>query len=472
MKSKYLLLVPVLLLFLSCQSTPVSEGSAPPEVSQHELSNGVPVLIKQNATNRVQSLKVVLKNQSYHSTVAGIEALTLSLLVRGSENYTFDDIQKAAYDMSSGISVDYQNLDLSSFDLNTLDKYFDEMFEIYADCFLNPGFDEKEYGTLVQDFLQAKQQKMGDAYTRASTVLNKEFFQDHPYSRDFDGNLETLPTITIDDIRAHYESKISADRIFIVAVGNFEQEKLLTQLESTFGTIENKGVSVEQADIPKIVESIVILEPFEQSQDLAEVRGNFLVPPPSDPSFPAFTLASAMMKDILFDIVRTRNSASYSTWVTIFSYESNYGNISAYRTNTPGTVKQMLDDSLAVLAAGYAFPIEAKTDAEGFTIFVPIDESMEAYQNQFLTEFYSEQQTNLSVADSISNSYFLHGDPSNYLKFGEKIMAVTPEDIVEVTQRYMIDAPKKWIVLGSQEMLDNVVEDVYTEYVGSFEPSM
>ena len=178
------------------------------------------------------------------------------------------------------------------------------------------------------------------------------------------------------------------------------------------------------------------------------------------------------MGDILFDIVRTRNSAAYSTWVNIFRYESNYGNISAYRTNAPATVKKMLDDSLAVLAAGYAFPVEAKTDENGFTIFTPIGESLESYQNQFITEFYSEQQTNLSVANSIANSYFLHGDPLNYLYVGEEILSVTPEDIARVTREYMVDTPKKWVVLGSQEMLDTVDEKVYLEFQGSFDPSM
>lgn len=470
MKNVRILLIGFLVLFISFHTAAEGLYELETDISQHELTNGIPVIIKQSKTNRVQSLKVVLTNHSYHSTIAGLEALTLSLLVRGSENFTFDDIQQASYEMSSSISVDYQNLDLSSFNLNTLDKYFDDMFEVFADCFLNPGFNEEEYATIVQDFLQAKQQRMGDTYARATFVLNRDFFGDHPYSRDYDGSLETLPTITIDDVKDHYQNELVADRMFIVAVGNFDRNKLSTQLESTFGTLETKGLTTELMPIPTISETTLILEPFEQAQDLAEVRGNFVIPEPSHPSYAAFTLASAMMKDILFDIVRTRNSAAYSTWLHVFSYKSNYGNVSAYRTNTPSTVKKMLDDSLAVLATGYAFPIEPKTDAEGFTIFVPIKESLEAYQNQFLTEFYSAQQTNLSVANSIATSYFLHGDPTYYLEFEEKILEVTPEDIVEVAQKYLIETPKKWIVLGSQEMLDTVDESLYLEYQGSFNP--
>lgn len=466
MKNTRILLIGLLILFISFDAV----ADVGTDISQHELSNGIPVIIKQSQTNRVQSLKVVLTNHSYHSTIAGLEAITLSLLVRGSEHYTFDDIQQASYEMSSSISVSYRNLDLSSFNLNTLDKYFDDMFEIFADCFLYPGFNVEEFATIVQDFLQVKQQSLGDPYTRATLVLNRDFFGDHPYSRDYDGSLETLPTITIDDVKDHYRNRLVADRMFIVAVGNFDQNKLLTQLEITFGTLEKKGLTTELMPIPKMTETTLILEPFEQAQDLAEVRGNFVLPAPSDPSYAACTLVSAMMNDILFDIVRTRNSAAYSTWLTVFGYQSNYGNVSAYRTNMPSTVKKMLDDSLAVLAAGYAFPIDPNTDAEGFTVFVPIKDSLEAYQNQFLTEFYSAQQTNLSVANSIATSYYLHGDPAYYLKFEKKILEVTPEDITEVARTYLVETPKMWIVLSSQEMLDTVDESLYLEYQGSFNP--
>ncbi len=99
MKGISLLVASALVLFVSCQTTSGGSSEISTGILQHELSNGIPVLIKQNDTNRVQSLKIVLKNHSYHSTISGLEALTLSLLVRGSENYTFDDIQKAGYEV-------------------------------------------------------------------------------------------------------------------------------------------------------------------------------------------------------------------------------------------------------------------------------------------------------------------------------------------------------------------------------------
>jgi predicted Zn-dependent peptidase len=59
------------------------------------------------------------------------------------------------------------------------------------------------------------------------------------------------------------------------------------------------------------------------------------------------------------------------------------------------------------------------------------------------------------------------GDFLRYQGFVQRIQAVTPEDIVHVVRQYLVDTSISWIVLGNQELLDQVDPDDYTRFLGS-----
>jgi len=60
------------------------------------LSNGIPVVIKNNPYNKIQNIHVVLNGGVLLSTVknAGIENIMLSMLKKGSKKYNYEDIKK------------------------------------------------------------------------------------------------------------------------------------------------------------------------------------------------------------------------------------------------------------------------------------------------------------------------------------------------------------------------------------------
>lgn len=432
-------------------------------IEQHTLANGIPVIIKKNPANRVYNLKVVFDGgvRMISPAEAGIESLTLALMSRGSEKYSFDDITHLAYQMSSGISAGAVGYDFASFDLNTIDKYWGEMFPVFADCLLNPAFDAAEFEQLKSEALIKLQNESQDAYTVAVNNLNTNFFGGHPYEANFGGTIESISSLTRENVLAFYRERLKADRMFVVAVGNFDSAELLADLEKTLGTLPR--VAGGKKALPDLKPAPAVhLVPFEQSEGIAYVRANFPIAHVSHPDFVRLQLAFSMLNELLFDIVRTEHGACYSVWSNAHGFDATYGSLVVYKTDQPENVKYWVDEAIAILASG-----QSKNIAGGDAAVAPLAETIEAYKAKYINGFFSAQQTNGQMAAQLASSYIYFGDYAEYLRLIGKIRDITPEDIVRVIDTYVVDAPMTWIILADTPTLQKVDTAPYKKFTAA-----
>jgi len=105
---------------------------------------------------------------------AGLEAMTLALIARGSTTYPYAELQRLQYEKSSSIGSTASSYDWSSLDLNTIDKYWDELFKVFADCALNPAFDPAQFALVQNEFRVAIQKSMADPYNYAVPAARQD----------------------------------------------------------------------------------------------------------------------------------------------------------------------------------------------------------------------------------------------------------------------------------------------------------
>ena len=65
---------------------------------------------------------------------------------------------------------------------------------------------------------------------------------------------------------------------------------------------------------------------------------------------------------------------------------------------------------------------------------------------QFLTQFYLDNETNANQADFLARSYLFEGDIRAVARFEEQLRGVTPLDIQRMAQRFIRDV--RWIYIG------------------------
>jgi zinc protease len=171
------------------------------------------------------------------------------------------------------------------------------------------------------------------------------------------------------------------------------------------------------------------------------LRGQFTAPDPGHPDYPAMRLATELMNDRLFEEVRTKRNLSYAVGAGLSQRRSNYGIIYVTPVDPDAALSVILDD----LDRLKSEPISA--------------ERLGQSANVFLTQYYLGQETNMLQATTLGTFELVGGGWEGAEAFGERIRAVTPEDIQRVARTYL--SGLHFAAIGDPEAFDR---ELFTSY--------
>ncbi len=86
----------------------------------------------------------------------------------------------------------------------------------------------------------------------AARAFREDAFPNHPYGRPSQGTLESVPTITRDDLVAMHRSLLARDIIKIAAVGAIDATRLAALVDKTFGALPAKAQLVPVPDVTRL----------------------------------------------------------------------------------------------------------------------------------------------------------------------------------------------------------------------------
>ena len=431
------------------------------------LSNGLPVIVKKSAANRVQHISLVIRGGSAAASAktAGFEALGLRTMARGSAAYSYKDIQALLDETSSRIGSG-AGFDYSTYSLNTLDKYFSRLFPLWVDTLVRPSFGQADFEQELSRAKLALQAEEQDPWSKTGLVMDGVLFSGHPYGAAPGGTKESLEAVTVDDIKAWYAARMRANVLFVVAVGNFEPAVLNKQLEAGLGELPSSGATLPSvpAALDRSGSGTIAKVEFPQSKGMGYLRGDFSAPPPSDPDYMPLNLGMKILSDLLFNVVRDKYGAVYSPDASIGGFIANHGSITLFKSKNPGKAKAYIDEAVALLAAGKAIAIDSEKSADGYA---PLAGVLDALKAQFVNSLYESQATNAAIAGRIAHSAVTTGDYRSFLLDMDRINAVTPKKISAAMDKYLFHSRVTWVVLGSGDALVDVRESDFEGFTAA-----
>lgn len=435
--------------------------------STFTLSNGLPVVVKANPASRVRHLSLVIRGGSAAATIgtAGYESLALKTMARGSNRYGYKDIQDILDETSSSMGSS-SSFDGSTYDLDTLDKYFDRLFPIWVDTLVRPAFRQEDFDQELSNAKLALQSKEKEPWAKTGLSMNELFFAGHPYAASPDGNVASLGAAKIDAIKAWYERRMRANVLFVVAVGDFDPAALRKSLEAGLGGLPASGAALPAA-APAFAHSgpgtLDKIE-FPQSKGVGYLRGDFAAPPMTDPDYVPLSIGMNIFSDVLFRVVRDQHGAAYSPMANLKSFNANYGSVALYKTSIPGKAKAYIDEAVAVLASGRGMAVDLASSPDGYA---PIADILVATKAQFVNSVYESQATNAAIASQISRSVLSTGDYRSYLLLVDRIEATTPDSIMKALGKYLFDGTIRWVALGASDVIADARPESFASFSGA-----
>lgn len=122
----------------------------------------------------------------------------------------------------------------------------DEALDLLRLALTSPRFDQEPVDRIRGQIATRIQRDMRDPNALGREKFSQALYGDHPYARPSDGTLETLGSITPDDLKAFHGRLFARSNISIAVVGAIDAETLGKELDRVFGELP------EQAEIAPV----------------------------------------------------------------------------------------------------------------------------------------------------------------------------------------------------------------------------
>lgn len=157
----------------------------------------------------------------------GLTFLAFKMLAKGAGKYNSLEFNERLQFLGTSFEQTFNEND-SSIIAQTLTENFDETFELLADSLFNPHLEEYDFATEKKNLISTLEHLKKDPSGIFITIVNKVFGKGTSIEYNYNGLLEDVKTISIDDVRNYYNSIINKSKITLFFTGDITKSKIET----------------------------------------------------------------------------------------------------------------------------------------------------------------------------------------------------------------------------------------------------
>jgi zinc protease len=190
----------------------------------------------------------------------GLAALTAELLADGSTTEdSYEQILKKLYPMAAGYGVSTDK-EMTTFTGRVHKDNLEEYYTLLKNALLQPAFSEEDFERVKSQTLNFLER--GRRYNR-DEELSKELlfwmaYEGTPYEHPEEGYVETVESITLDDVRAFYDEYYVRNNI-LVGVGGGYPDGFAAQVRADLDMLPEGEVAMVEAPQPVTPEGVKVL---------------------------------------------------------------------------------------------------------------------------------------------------------------------------------------------------------------------
>lgn len=287
------------------------------EIKPVKSQNGINAWLVEDHTNPIVTLSFAFRGGAALDPVGkeGLANLVASSLDEGAGDLDSQAFQGKIEDLAAQLRFS-AGLENFSGSFAALTETQDEAFDLLRLAINKPRFDDAAVNRMRLQIASGLRRESESPRAIASKALMEELFPSHPYRRDVQGTLESVPTIKIADMRQFMVDRIARDNLVVAAVGDITPAELIRRLDDVFGKLPMKAKPwLLPRPSPAAADKVIVVEkPLPQSVIRWGQAGILR----KDPNFFAayvmnHILGGGSFESRLMNEVREKRGLAYST---------------------------------------------------------------------------------------------------------------------------------------------------------------
>ncbi|MBL8164848.1 MAG: insulinase family protein [Anaerolineae bacterium] len=401
----------------------------PDNITRVVLDNGITVLAYQNDAAQSVVITGSLEAGSLHEQPdkSGMASMAASSLMRGTQHRDFDAIHSSLEDIGADLDVG-AGVHSVGFNGKALAEDLPVLIDILSDVLRYPAFPTPQVERLRGEIMTGLQYRQQDTRYRANRAFRENLYPfEHAYHHGSRGTLETIPQITLEDIRSFHQRTYGPRGMIITIVGAVRPEEAVEVVRKHLGDWQNP----QQAAKPELPPLSALDEIRRASVNVpgktqSDIVMGVLGPSRYADDYRAATLVNSVLGQFgmmgrIGDEVREKQGLAYYAYSGI---EGGHGpgawSVSA--GVNPANVQKAIDSIV--------------NEIRRITTEVVSDDDINDNKSYFIGHLPLQLESNEGIASSIQHMESYNLGLDNLLTFRDRVNALTKEDLLAAVQHY------------------------------------
>lgn len=282
----------------------------------------------------------------------GISHFIEHLLFKGTRNRTARQIAREIDGRGGNLNA-FTSKEQTCYYAKTLDEHLPIAIDVLADMLQDSLFDPaeiaKEKGVVIEEIRMYEDVPDDIVHDLFATAM----WEGHALGRPIVGTVETVQSLSREQILAYMQAHYVPEHVVIAAAGNLEHEQVVEGVRRHFERLSASSAGArpwpEPAAAPASARALVRTKETEQSHLVVGVRG---LPQEHEETYALHMLNTVLggsTSSRLFQEIREERGLAYS----VYSYQASFrdsGNFAVYAGVSPAMVEQVLGLVLEGLA--------------------------------------------------------------------------------------------------------------------------
>ena len=389
--------------------------------------DGLKVIFRHNPAHEVVAARFYVRGGALNlqTESAGAELLYAQAARRGTRRYPKHELNavlaRLGVDLGASLGEDY-----TVFNLRCLQRHFATAWDVFTDVIADPTLEASDVEVVRRQALLEIRQRRDDPDVWLGELARRQCYAGHPYAPHPAGTEASMAGLEAEGLRAHMRRHLTRANAILVVVGDVRRQDLETRVAETLARLP-RGDGHAPSPPPLRYDSGSL---YVEARDLPTnyVLGHFAAPALRQSDHPPALIGLSVLRDRLFEEVRTKRNLSYAPSASLGQRAANLGSVYVTATDPQAALQVMRHEMRRM----HDEPLDVKELQDKIRVFV--------------TRYHLQNETNFAQAGFLAAHELLGEGWEKSRDFVPRLQAVTPEDVQRVARRILRHV--QWVYLG------------------------